>query len=395
VGSNLVLIIVIVAAVSFDFTNGFHDTANAMATSIATGALKPIVAVLLSAVLNFVGAFISISVATTIAKGILPNSATAGVDGLAVVEAALIGAILWNLITWYFTIPSSSSHALIGGLVGAGIASVGWSAVSVHGIVQKVVAPGILAIFVCGIAAFIATSAAYLLIKRLGQEEARRGYRYGQIGSASLVSLAHGTNDAQKTMGVIALALISTGHLSAVNFSVPLWVKLICATAMALGTATGGWRIINTMGNRITTVESPQGFSAEASSAATILASSYYGYPLSTTQTVSGGVMGAGLGKRGGVVHWPVVGQMVTAWVVTIPSAAAIAWAAWTISDLFGTNSEAGAVVIAAITAAVAFGLYTLSKRNRVTAEDLDRTNITPEIEAERAEAAAAAPALA
>jgi PiT family inorganic phosphate transporter len=189
--------------------------------------------------------------------------------------------------------------------------------------------------------------------------------------------------------------LISTGHLSAVNFSVPLWVKLICATAMALGTATGGWRIINTMGNRITTVESPQGFSAEASSAATILASSYYGYPLSTTQTVSGGVMGAGLGKRGGVVHWPVVGQMVTAWVVTIPSAAAIAWAAWTISDLFGTNSEAGAVVIAAITAAVAFGLYTLSKRNRVTAEDLDRTNITPEIEAERAEAAAAAPALA
>jgi inorganic phosphate transporter, PiT family len=390
VGSNLVLIIVIVAAVSFDFTNGFHDTANAMATSIATGALKPIVAVLLSAVLNFVGAFISISVATTIAKGILPTTATAGVDGLAVVEAALIGAIMWNLITWYFTIPSSSSHALIGGLVGAGIASVGWSAVSVHGIVQKVVAPGILAVFVCGIAAFIATSAAYLLIKRLGQEEARRGYRYGQIGSASLVSLAHGTNDAQKTMGVIALALISTGHLSAVNFSVPLWVKLICATAMALGTATGGWRIINTMGNRITTVESPQGFSAEASSAATILASSYYGYPLSTTQTVSGGVMGAGLGKRGGVVHWPVVGQMVTAWVVTIPSAAAIAWAAWTISDLFGTNSEAGAVVIAAITAAAAFGLYTLSKRNRVTAEDLDRTNITPEIEAERAEAAAA-----
>ena len=204
------------------------------------------------------------------------------------------------------------------------------------------------------------------------------------------MSLAHGTNDAQKTMGVIALALISTGHLSAAHFTVPVWVKLICATAMALGTASGGWRIINTMGNRITTVESPQGFSAESSSAATILASSYYGYPLSTTQVVSGGVMGAGLGKRGGVVHWPVVGQMVTAWVITLPSAALVGATAWNISDLFGRNSNLGAIVIAVLAAAVAFGLWTLSKRNRVTAEDLDRTSITPELEAERAEAAAA-----
>jgi len=392
-GSTLVLVVVIVAAVSFDFTNGFHDTANAMATSIATGALKPIVAVLISGVLNFVGAFISISVATTIAKGIVPSSATAGIDGLAVVEAALLGAITWNLITWYFTIPSSSSHALIGGLIGAAFASVGSSAVSVHGIVQKVVAPGILAIFVCGIVAFLATSAAYLLIRLLGQDEARRGYRYGQIGSASLVSLAHGTNDAQKTMGVIAIALIATGHLSAAHFYVPTWVKLICATAMALGTFSGGWRIINTMGNRITTVESPQGFAAESSSAATILASSYYGYPLSTTQVVSGGVMGAGLGKRGGVVHWPVVGQMVTAWVITIPSAGLIGAAAWNISDLFGTNSKVGAVVIAVLAAAIAFGLWTLSKRNRVTPEDLDRTSVTPELEAQRAEAMNPTPA--
>ena len=392
-GSNLILVLVVGAAVCFDFTNGFHDTANAMATSIATGALKPLVAVLISAVLNFVGAFISISVATTIAKGIVPSSATAGVDGLTIVEAALIGAITWNLITWYFTIPSSSSHALIGGLIGAAIAAVGSGAISVHGIVQKVIAPGILAIFVCGIGAFLATSAAYLLIRRLGQEEARRGYRYGQIGSASLVSLAHGTNDAQKTMGVISLALISTGHLDAAHFYVPVWVKLICATAMALGTASGGWRIINTMGNRITTVESPQGFSAESSSAATILASSYFGYPLSTTQTVSGGVMGAGLGKRGGVVHWPVVGQMVVAWVITIPSAAVIGGLAWHVSDLFGKNSDLGAIVIAALAAAAAFGLWTLSKRNRVTAEDLDRTNITPELEAERAAAPSPVPA--
>ena len=384
--SNLILVIVIVTAVAFDFTNGFHDTANAMATSIATGALKPIVAVLISACLNFIGAFISIAVATTIAKGILPTSATGGADGLSVVEAALIGAFVWNLITWYFTIPSSSSHALIGGLIGAAFASVGSSAVSIHGIVQKVVAPGILAIFVCGGVAFLATRAAYLLIRSLGQEEARRGYRYGQIGSASLVSLAHGTNDAQKTMGVISLALISTGHLSAVHFTVPLWVKLACATSMALGTATGGWRIINTMGNRITTVESPQGFAAESSSAATILASSYYGYPLSTTQTVSGGVMGAGLGKRGGVVHWPVVGQMVLAWVITLPAAALVGAAAWNIADIFGKNSELGAIVIAALAGVIAFGLWTLSKRNPVTAEDLDRTSITPELEAERAE---------
>ena len=394
-GSTLVLVIVIVAAVAFDFTNGFHDTANAMATSIATGALKPVVAVMISATLNFVGAFISISVATTIAKGIVPASATSGIDGLAVVEAALIGAMTWNLITWYFTIPSSSSHALIGGLIGASFASVGSSAVSGHGIIQKVVAPGILAIFVCGIVAFLATSAAYMLIRRLSKEEAIRGYRLGQIGSASLVSLAHGTNDAQKTMGVVALALISTGHLSAVHFSVPIWVKFICAAAMAAGTATGGWRIINTMGNRITTVESPQGFAAESASAATILASSYYGYPLSTTQVVSGGVMGAGLGKRGGVVHWPVVGQMVVAWVITLPAAAIVGDAAWNISNIFGKNSDAGAIVIAVLAAVIAFGLYTLSKRNRVTAGDLDRTNFTPELEAELEQAEDAAPALA
>src|SRR6185312_3358852 len=177
--------------------------------------------------------------------------------------------------------------------------------------------------------------------------------------------------------------------LSATHFTVPFWVKLLCATAMALGTASGGWRIINTMGNRITTVESPQGFAAESSSAATILASSYYGYPLSTTQVVSGGVMGAGFGKRGGIVHWPVVGQMGLAWAITLPSAGLIGAAAWDISNLFGKNSEVGAIVIAALAAAVAFGLWTLSKRNRVTAADLDRTNVTPEQEAEHALAAA------
>src|SRR6516164_2734909 len=389
----IILGLLIVTALAFDFTNGFHDTANAMATSIATGALKPRVAVLLSAALNFIGAFISISVAATIAKGIINPSVLAGGSGLELVLAALIGAMTWNLVTWYFTIPSSSSHALIGGVIGATLVGTGSGAINWHNLLRSVATPAVLSPLVAGLVALIGTYVAYRLIRHLGDDEAKRGYRFGQIGSASLVSLAHGTNDAQKTMGIISLALIAHGDISTVHFMVPLWVKLACATSLALGTASGGWRIINTMGNRITTVESPQGFSAESSSAATILASSYYGYPLSTTQVVSGGVMGAGLGKRGGVVHWPVVGQMVVAWAITIPLAGALGYTAWHIADLFGTNSEVGAVVIAALAAAGAFGLWTLSKRNRVTPEDLDRTNVTPELEAERAEAASPVPA--
>ena len=198
------------------------------------------------------------------------------------------------------------------------------------------------------------------------------------------MSLAHGTNDAQKTMGVISLALIAHGDISAIHFSVPLWVKLGCALSIALGTASGGWRIINTMGNRITNVESPQGFAAESSSAAVILASSYYGYPLSTTQVVSGGVLGAGLGKPGSTVHWGVIGQMLSAWVLTMPGAGVLGGVTWLIADLFGAHSNAGAIVICALAAAGAFGLWTLSKRNPVTAADLDRTNVSVVEEAER-----------
>ena len=374
----LILVLVVVGALAFDFTNGFHDTANAVATSIATGALKPRVAVLMSAVLNFVGAFISISVAATIAKGIVNPTVLAGGGGLVLVLAALIGAIMWNLITWYLTIPSSSSHALIGGVIGATIVASGSGAVNVHKLVQSVIVPAVLSPFICGAVALLGTFAAYRLIRMLRAGEAVKGYRLGQIGSASLVSLAHGTNDAQKTMGVISLALIAHGDISATHFYVPLWVKLGCALAIALGTAAGGWRIINTMGNRLTEVESPQGFAAESSSAAVILASSYYGYPLSTTQVVSGGVTGAGLGRRLASVHWEVVGQMVTAWVFTIPSAALLAAAAWEISDLF-SSSAAGSVVIALIAAAGAFVLFKLAQRSKVTPDELDRTTITPE----------------
>jgi PiT family inorganic phosphate transporter len=379
----LILVLVVGCAFAFDFTNGFHDTANAMATSIATGALKPRVAVLMSAVLNFVGAFVSISVAATIAKGIVNPAVLAGGGGLVLVLAALIGAIMWNLITWYLTIPSSSSHALIGGVIGATIVASGSGAVNVHTLVQSVIVPAVLSPFICGVVALLGTFAAYRLIRMLRAGEAMHGYRLGQIGSASLVSLAHGTNDAQKTMGVISLALIAHGDISATHFYVPFWVKIGCALAIALGTASGGWRIINTMGNRLTEVEPPQGFAAESSSAAVILASSYYGYPLSTTQVVSGGVMGAGLGKRLAVVHWEVARQMLLAWIFTIPAAALLGAAAWELSDLF-SNSAAGSLVTAMVAAAGAVVLFKRAQASKITPGQLDRTSARAEVEAPR-----------
>jgi inorganic phosphate transporter, PiT family len=381
--TTFVLVLVVIMGFAFDFTNGFHDTANAMATSIATGALKPKVAVLISACLNFAGAFISISVAATIAKGIVNPDILVGGNALDLVLAALIGAMTWNLITWYFTIPSSSSHALIGGIIGATIVATSSGEVDWHDLIQAVIIPALLSPFIAGGVAALGVYFAYRLIRRLGQKEARTGYRYGQVFSASLVSLAHGTNDAQKTMGVISLALIAHGDISATNFSVPLWVKLGCALAISLGTLSGGWRIINTMGNRITNVESPQGFAAESASAAVILASSYYGYPLSTTQVVSGGVLGAGLGKSVKSVHWNVIGQMVSAWVVTMPGAGLLGGLAWAISNIFSPN--VGAAVIVALAAVGAFTLWTLAQRNKITPEQLDRTNVSVVEEAERA----------
>jgi PiT family inorganic phosphate transporter len=373
-GAELILILVVVGGLAFDFTNGFHDTANAMATSIATGALKPRVAVMLSAVLNFAGAFISIEVAATIAKGIVDPKVLAGNEGLVLVLAALVGAMMWNLITWYFSIPSSSSHALIGGVIGATIVAAGAHAVNGHNLFQSVIVPALFSPFIAGLVALLGTFGVYKLIRFLGKRWADSGYRVGQIGSASLVSLAHGTNDAQKTMGVISLALIAHGDISAAHFAVPLWVKFACAASIALGTATGGWRIINTMGNKITNVEPPQGFAAESASASVILASSYFGYPLSTTQVVSGGVIGAGLGKKLASVHWNVLGRMATAWLFTIPAAALLGGLAWSISNLFGATSNIGAVVIALLAAAGAFVLWRLAQRSKVTAEDLDRT---------------------
>jgi inorganic phosphate transporter, PiT family len=363
-GSDLLLYVVVGTALAFDFTNGFHDTANAMATSIATRALKPRVAVALSAVLNFAGAFISIEVAATIAEGIVdPKSAT-----LPIIFAALLGAIAWNLATWFLSLPSSSSHALIGGVVGATLAAAGSDAVNGRGILSDVVIPALIAPVLAGAIAVLGTVTAIKLARRMSPRTGERGYRYGQIGSASLVSLAHGTNDAQKTMGVIVLALVAHGTLSGEEFGVPLWVKVSAAAAIALGTYAGGWRIIHTLGKRVTEIEPPQGFAAEAAGATVILASSHYGFPLSTTHVVSGGVLGSGIGRRLADVRWGIAGRIGLAWALTLPAAGLAGAGAYELTDLLGAE-DAGSVVVALVAIASAVALWTASRRDPIGPE--------------------------
>jgi PiT family inorganic phosphate transporter len=362
---DLLLVLVVVTALVFDFTNGFHDTANAMATSIATRALPPRKAVALSAVLNFVGAFISIEVATTIAEDIVDDQLIT----LEMLFAGLVGAILWNLTTWALGLPSSSSHALIGGLVGAALVARGADAVKSDSLFAEVIIPAVLAPVLAGGVALLATFIAYRMRSRMSRPRADRGFRYGQLGSASLVSLAHGTNDAQKTMGIIVLALVAHGSLESGTGSVPLWVKVSAATSIALGTYVGGWRIIRTLGKRITgEVEPPQGFAAESSGAGVILASSYYGFPLSTTQVTSGAVLGSGLGKRLAEVRWGLAGRMVTAWLVTLPAAGGVAALAFELSDAIGAG--VGALLVGLGGAAIAALLFSATqRRDPVTAE--------------------------
>jgi PiT family inorganic phosphate transporter len=311
------LIIVVVTALAFDFTNGFHDTGNAMATSIASGALKPKVAVLLSASLNLVGAFLSTAVAATIAKGLVQS----GLVTLELVFAGLVGGITWNLLTWLLGIPSSSSHALIGGIVGAMIAAVGGHGVIWRGLVSTVLIPAVMAPVIAMLVATVGTWLVYRITRGVPEERTDAGFRYGQIGSASLVSLAHGTNDAQKTMGVIFLALISYGAASKSDTMPPFWVILSCALAIALGTYLGGWRVIRTLGKGLVEIKSPQGMAAETSSAAIILLSSHFGYSLSTTHVATGSILGSGIGKPGAEVRWSVAARMAVAWLITLPSA--------------------------------------------------------------------------
>ena len=325
----LVVVIVIAVALAFDFTNGFHDSANAIATSISTRALSPRFALGMAAVLNMFGAFISQNVAKTVGKGIVSLPA----DSQKVVLAALAGAIVWNLITWRFGIPSSSSHALIGGLVGATLVAVGTSGVQWSGIWHKVVLPMISSPLIGLLVAFLLMNLLLLLVFRWSPRPVNRTFRILQPFSAGAVALAHGMNDAQKTMGVITLTLITTGHLSE-SAPIPTWVILVSALSIAFGTYVGGWRIIRTLGSKVIHLDPIHGFAAETSSAAVIWTASTLGYPISTTQTITASIMGAGTTGGLSAVKWGVAGNILWAWVLTIPAAGLVAAGVYALINL-------------------------------------------------------------
>lgn len=364
------LLIVVVTALAFDFTNGFHDTGNAMATSIASGALAPRVAVALSAVLNLIGAFLSTAVAATIAKGMID----ANLVTLELVFAGLVGGIVWNLLTWLLGIPSSSSHALIGGIVGATIAAVGLRGVIWSGVVSKVIVPAVVAALLATLVGAVGTWLVYRTTRGVAEKRTERGFRRGQIGSASLVSLAHGTNDAQKTMGVIFLALMSYGAVSTTASVPPLWVIVSCAVAMAAGTYLGGWRIIRTLGKGLVEIKPPQGMAAESSSAAVILLSAHFGYALSTTQVATGSVLGSGVGKPGAEVRWGVAGRMVVAWLVTLPLAGLVG--AFTYGLVHFIGGYPGAILGFALLWLTATAIWLRSRR-----APIDHTNVNADWE--------------
>lgn len=359
----LMVALVIALALLFDFTNGFHDTANAMATPIATGALRPKTAVALAAILNLVGAFLSTEVAKTISGGLIRE----GDDGVQItptlIFAGLIGAIVWNLFTWLLGLPSSSSHALFGGLIGAAIVGAGFAAIDPAVLLSKIVIPAVLAPLTAGLIAYLATKLAY----RITRKRERDGFKRGQVFTSSLVSLAHGTNDAQKTMGVITLTLIAAG-LQDSGSGPQFWVICACAIAIAAGTYSGGWRIIRTLGRGITEVEPAQGFAAESATTATILASSASGFALSTTQVASGSVIGTGLGRKGASVKWGTAGRIAIGWLITIPSAGLIA----AIMALVATLGVVGVLLDGIFAVAAIATIWLLSRRNAIDHRNLD-----------------------
>jgi PiT family inorganic phosphate transporter len=359
VTKDVIIVLVVITALGFDFTNGFHDTGNAMATSIATGALPPRIAVAISGVLNLVGAFLSLAVAATIANGLVQ---TADVT-VTVVFAGLVGGIIWNLGTWYFGIPSSSSHALIGGVIGATIAAAGGDAIKWKGLFSKVIIPaGLSPIIALGVAA-IGTWLIFRISRNISEGTRSHGFRIGQIGSASMVSLAHGTNDAQKTMGVITLALIANHSLPA-GSQAPFWVILSCALAISIGTYTGGWRVIRTLGKGLVEIDPPQGMGAESASAAIILLSSHFGYSLSTTHVATGSILGVGVGKKGADVRWNVAGRMATAWLFTLPCAALVGAGCEALAKAI--HGLPGVLVALAILIAIATLVFIRARKNRV-----------------------------
>ncbi|WP_119698137.1 inorganic phosphate transporter [Microbacterium halotolerans] len=362
--ASLIVVLVIVLALFFDFTNGFHDTANAMATPIATGALKPKTAVTLAALLNLGGAFLSTEVAKTISGGIILEDQISHALFPSLIFAGLIGAITWNMLTWLLGLPSSSSHALFGGLIGATLVGVGAAAVDFGVVMSKVIMPALLAPLTACIIAYLVTKLAYALTRRYdGKPDGRSGFRWGQIFTSSLVALAHGTNDAQKTMGVITLALITVGWQSSAHHEPQLWVVFAAASAIALGTYIGGWRIIRTLGKGLTDVKPAQGFAAEASTSATILASSAVGFALSTTQVASGSVIGSGLGRRGSTVRWRTVGRIFAGWVVTLPAAGGVGALAALVVVWLGIT---GVVIDAIAAVVIVLGLFLRSRKDAV-----------------------------
>jgi PiT family inorganic phosphate transporter len=363
---TLIVVLVIVLALFFDFTNGFHDTANAMATPIATGAMRPKIAVALAAVLNLVGAFLSTEVAKTISNGLIKEGSGGIQITPTMIFAGLVGAIIWNLVTWLFGLPSSSSHALFGGLIGAAIVGAGFSSVDYGVLLDKVVLPALLSPAIAGFVAFCATRLAYAITRRYDRlPDGRAGFRFAQIFSSSLVALAHGTNDAQKTMGVITLVLISAGTL-APGSNPPVLVIAACALAIAIGTYTGGWRIIRTLGKGLTDVKPAQGFAAETSTAATILASSHLGFALSTTQVASGSVIGSGLGRRGSSVRWGTAGRIGLGWLMTLPSSAVVG----AVAAFIGLLGFPGVVIDLVVAVGVIVLIFAMSKRNQVSARN-------------------------
>jgi len=330
--NDVLLVVVVAIALGFDFTNGFHDTANAIATSVGTRAVTPRVAVLVASVANLAGAFVTTAVAKSVAKGIIDaNLAT-----MQTLVAALVGAIAWNLLTWWFGLPSSSSHALIGGLIGAALVQSGAKGVLWHGVAHKIVIPALLAPAIAFVAAFVLLVLIYRVFSWLNPGIASRGFRLGQLGTGTWVAFTHGANDAQKTMGVIALALVLHRHGDVAALEIPTWVKVSAGLAIGLGTYAGGWRIIRTLGQRVFQMEPESGFADQAAAGTTIYLATKYVYPLSTTHVVSGAVMGAGATKRLSAVRWGVAGNIVVAWVLTIPAAAAVAAALyWPVQGIF------------------------------------------------------------
>ena len=317
---NATLVAVVAVALFFDFTNGFHDTANSIATTVSTRALGPRPAVAMAAVLNFAGAFVSFEVAATIAKGIVDQEAIT----LNVILAGLVGAITWNLVTWFVGLPSSSSHALIGGMIGSAVAAAGWDVVQWEGLKDKVLIPSLIAPFVGIVVAFALILAITWSIARRSPSRVNHWFRRAQLVSGGFVAFTHGTNDAQKTMGIIALALVASGHLSPDFTRPPTWVIFSAALAMAAGTYVGGWRIIRTLGQRIAKIDPPQGFAAQTACASILWTTAHYGFPVSTTHTISGSILGAGAIRGFSAVRWGVAGNILVAWVLTIPMAALV-----------------------------------------------------------------------